>query len=171
MPKRTFWLTAGLAVGAGSSLWFERRVRRAVDEAAARLRPDALAMELGRSARGAAEVASARVHQAVAIGRDQMRRTEQDLWAHLAADGRRQGDGPRDDGGGSGPVSPSGLVPPSGSGPQRGPEPVGADGSGRSSPRGRTRPVSRRRVGGGLLGRRDGRRRAPGRAAPPVPAS
>ncbi len=88
MPRRTFWLTAGIAVGAGSSLWVERRVRRAIDDAAARLRPDALAMELGRSARGAAEVAAARLQQAVATGRDQMRRTEQDLWTRLVTDGR-----------------------------------------------------------------------------------
>ena len=169
MPKRTFWLTAGLAVGAGSSLWVERRVRRAVEEATARLRPDALAMELGRSARGAAEVASARVQQAVAIGRDQMRRTEQDLRAQLAADGRTQGDGFRDDGG-SGPVSPTGSGPQRGSAPPPASEPVGVAGSGGISPRGRTQPVSRRRVGGGLLGRRDGRRRAPGRVAPSVPA-
>lgn len=141
MPKRTFWLTAGLAVGAGSSLWVERRVRRAVEEAAARLRPDALAMELGRSARGAAEVASARVHQAVAIGRDQMRRTEQDLWAQLAPDGRGERDERRDG--------------------SRGERDERRDGS-RDGSRGE-------RPDGHRDGRRGERRRTPGRLAPPVP--
>jgi hypothetical protein len=42
MPKRTFWLVTGVAIGAGSTLWAERKVRRAVQEAAARLQPDAL---------------------------------------------------------------------------------------------------------------------------------
>lgn len=75
-------------MGAGSTLWAERRVRRAIDEAAARLRPDALAVELGRSARGVAEAATTRVQQAVAAGRVQKRRTEEDLWSRLVVDGR-----------------------------------------------------------------------------------
>lgn len=156
MPKRTFWLTAGLAVGAGSSLWVERRVRRAVEEATARLRPDALAMELGRSARGAAEVASARVHQAVAIGRDQMRRTEQDLWAQLAPDGRgerdERRDGSRDESRGERDERRDGSRDGS-----RGERDEGLDGS-----RGE-------RPDGHRDGRRGERRRTPGRLAPPVP--
>ena len=68
MPKRTFWLITGAAVGAGSSLWVERRVRRTVQEAAARLQPDALVAEVGRSARQAAEVAGARMRDAVSVG-------------------------------------------------------------------------------------------------------
>ena len=51
VPKRTFWLVAGAAIGAGSTLWAERKVRRTVQEAAARLQPDALVVEVGRSAR------------------------------------------------------------------------------------------------------------------------
>ena len=30
MPKRTFWLVTGAMVGAGSTLWAERRIRTAV---------------------------------------------------------------------------------------------------------------------------------------------
>ena len=87
MPKRTFWLITGAAVGAGSSLWVERRVRRTVHEAAARLQPDALVAEVGRSARMAAEAAGDRFRDAVAAGRDEMHQHEEQLWADLAARG------------------------------------------------------------------------------------
>jgi len=87
VPKRTFWLITGAAVGAGSSLWVERRVRRTVQEAAARLQPDALVAEVGRSAKQAAGLAGDRMRDAVAVGRDEMRLHEQQLWEELAARG------------------------------------------------------------------------------------
>ncbi len=87
MPKRTFWLVTGAALGAGSSLWAERRVRRTVQQAAARLQPDALVVEVGRSARQVAESAADRVRDAVSSGRDEMQRREEELWAQLAAPG------------------------------------------------------------------------------------
>ncbi len=87
MPKRTFWLVTGAAVGAGSSLWAERKVRRSVQQAAARLQPDALVAEVGRSARQAAGSAGGRVREAVSTGRDEMQRREEELWAELAAQG------------------------------------------------------------------------------------
>jgi hypothetical protein len=87
VPKRTFWLITGAAVGAGSSLWVERRVRRTVQEAAARLQPDALVAEVGRSAWQAAEVAGVRMRDAVSVGRDEMRLHEERLWEDLAARG------------------------------------------------------------------------------------
>lgn len=87
MPKRTFWLVTGAAIGAGSSLWAERRVRRTVQQAAARLQPDALVVEVGRSARQAAGSAGDRVRDAVVSGRDEMQRREEELWAELAAEG------------------------------------------------------------------------------------
>ena len=87
MPKRIFWLTAGAAIGAGSSLWAERRVRRSLQQAAARLQPDALVVEVGRSARQVAGTAGDRVRQAVSSGRDEMLRREEQLWADLAAQG------------------------------------------------------------------------------------
>ncbi len=84
MPKRTFWLVTGVAVGAGSSLWVERTVRRQVREAAARLAPDALVVEVGRSARSVANGAGGRVRDAIASGRGEMLRREEELWAELA---------------------------------------------------------------------------------------
>jgi hypothetical protein len=95
MPKRTFWLTAGVALGAGSTLWAERRVRRTIEETAAKLAPDALVAEVGRTARHVAESTSNRFRDAYFAGRDQMLRREEELWSDLSnrgiplpADGR-----------------------------------------------------------------------------------
>ncbi len=87
MPKRTFWLVTGVAMGAGTSLWAERRLRRSVQQAAARLQPDALVAEMGRSARQAAENTGDRVKEALFSGREEMRRREDEIWAELAARG------------------------------------------------------------------------------------
>jgi hypothetical protein len=90
MPKRTFWLATGVVIGAGSSLWAERKVRRSVQQAAARLQPDAVVMEVGRSARQVAGTAGSRVRDAVSTGRDEMLRREEELWAGLASQGVEQ---------------------------------------------------------------------------------
>ncbi len=87
MPKRTFWLVTGAAMGAGTSLWAERRIRRSVQQAAARLQPEALVAEVGRSARQAAESTGERLKEALSSGRDEMRRREDEIWAELAAQG------------------------------------------------------------------------------------
>src|SRR5580693_7980025 len=87
MPKRTMWLVTGVALGAGSSLWVERRVRRTVQQAAAKLQPDALVLEVGRSARQVAGSAGNRVRDALSSGRDEMERHEEELWAELAQRG------------------------------------------------------------------------------------
>lgn len=84
MPKRSFWLAVGVALGATSTLWAEQKVRRTIQGAAARLQPDALVMEVGRSARQAAGSAGGRVREAVSSGREEMKRREQELWAELA---------------------------------------------------------------------------------------
>jgi len=84
IPKRPFWLATGAAIGAGSSLWIERRVRRTVQEAGRRLQPDALAVEIGRSAKQIAESTSERVRGAVSVGRDEMRQHEEQLWRDLS---------------------------------------------------------------------------------------
>lgn len=78
------WLVTGVAIGAGSSLWVERRVRRTVQQAAAKLQPDALVLEVGRSARQVAGSAGHRVRDAFSSGRDEMARHEEELWAGLA---------------------------------------------------------------------------------------
>ena len=98
MPKRTFWLATGVAVGAGSTLWAERKVRRTWQQAAARLQPDAIVVEVGRSARQVAVGAGDRVRDAVSSGREEMQRREEELWAELAAQG-------------TGPEPPSTLPP------------------------------------------------------------
>jgi hypothetical protein len=78
------WLVTGVAIGAGSSLWVERRVRRTVQQAAAKLQPDALVLEVSRSARQVAGNAGSRVRDAFSSGRDEMERHEEELWAELA---------------------------------------------------------------------------------------
>ncbi len=87
MPKRTFWLMTGMAVGAGSTLWAERKVRQTWQQTTARLQPDAIVVEVGRSARQVAGSAGDRVRDAVSSGRDEMLRREEELWAELAAPG------------------------------------------------------------------------------------
>jgi hypothetical protein len=87
MPRRTVWLVAGVAIGAGSSLWMEHKVRRTLNEAAARLQPDALLAEAGRSARDAATGAGDRVRDAFSTGRSEMQRREEQLWEELARRG------------------------------------------------------------------------------------
>ena len=87
MPKRTFWLVTGAALGAGSSLWAERRVRRTLQQAAARLQPDALVVEVGRSARQVAGGAGDRLRDALSSGREEMMRREEELWSDLATQG------------------------------------------------------------------------------------
>jgi hypothetical protein len=95
VPKRTFWLVTGVALGAGSSVWAERRVRRTLQEAAARLEPDALVMTAGRQARQAASragrgarrgavAAGGRFREAVVVGRGAMQRREEELWTDLS---------------------------------------------------------------------------------------
>ena len=83
MPRRTIWLAAGALVGAGSSLYAERKVRRTLEQAAGRLRPDALVVQAGSSARQAASATGGRLREAVASGRVAMVRREQELWASL----------------------------------------------------------------------------------------
>jgi hypothetical protein len=85
MPKRTFWLMTGVAVGAGSTLWAERKVRQTWQQTTARLQPDAIVIEVGRSARQVAGSAGDRVRDAVSSGRGEMLRREEELWAELAA--------------------------------------------------------------------------------------
>jgi hypothetical protein len=84
MPKRTIWLTAGVALGAGSTLWAERRVRRAIEQAAAKLAPDALVAEVGRTARHVAESTGDRFRHAYSEGRNEMQLREEQLWSDLA---------------------------------------------------------------------------------------
>ncbi|HEY4929081.1 MAG TPA: hypothetical protein VIH95_08005 [Acidimicrobiales bacterium] len=87
MARRSVWLVTGLVAGAASSLYAERKLRRTVEAASARLQPDALAAEVGRSARQAVASTGDRLRDAVAQGREEKRRRELELWAELHPDG------------------------------------------------------------------------------------
>ncbi|HEX7459492.1 MAG TPA: hypothetical protein VF279_02610 [Acidimicrobiales bacterium] len=83
MARRTVWLVTGVVAGATSSLYAERKLRRTVEAASARLQPDALAAEVGRTARHAVSSTGDRVRDAVSSGRQEKRRREAELWADL----------------------------------------------------------------------------------------
>ena len=83
MARRSVWLVTGVVAGAASSLYAERKLRRTVEAASARLQPDALVAEVGRSARQVATGAGGRVRGAVASGREEKRRREVELWSEL----------------------------------------------------------------------------------------
>ena len=87
MARRTVWLLTGAVAGAASSLYAERKLRRTLEAAAARLQPDALVTEVGRTARQAARSTGGRVRDALATGRTEMQRREDQLWADLAGSG------------------------------------------------------------------------------------
>ena len=87
MARRTVWLVTGAVAGAASSLYAERKLRRTIEAASARLQPDALVTEVGRTARQAARSTGGRVRDALATGRSAMQKREDELWADLAADG------------------------------------------------------------------------------------
>lgn len=87
MARRSVWLVTGVVAGAASSLYAERKLRRTVEAASARLQPDALAAEVGRSARQAVASTSDRLRDAVASGREEKRRREGELWAELHREG------------------------------------------------------------------------------------
>jgi gas vesicle protein len=73
----------GVVAGAVSSLYAERKLRRTVEVASARLQPDALVAGVGRSARQMVTSTGSRVRGAVASGREEMQRREVELWSEL----------------------------------------------------------------------------------------
>jgi hypothetical protein len=81
------WLVTGVVAGAASSLYAERKLRRTVEAASARLAPDALAAEVGRTARQAVATTGGRLRDAVSSGREEKRRREVELWSELGASG------------------------------------------------------------------------------------
>ena len=90
MARRTVWLVTGIVTGAASSLYAERKLRRTLEVAQARLQPDELVVEVGRTARQAASSTGGRVREAVATARLEKRRREDELWSVFATapDGR-----------------------------------------------------------------------------------
>ena len=146
MARRSVWLVTGVVAGAASSLYAERKLRRTLEAASARLQPDALVSEVGRSARQAARSTGGRVREAMATGRREMQRREEELWAGLATgtgDATPGADAPGDATAAPGvPGSVESAVPPaesSGTGPVE--APVVAAGHPR---RGRSRRSARR---------------------------
>jgi len=85
MARRSVWLVTGVVAGAASSLYAERKLRRTLEAASARLQPDSLVSGVGRTARQAAASTTGRVRDAVASGRSEMQRREEEIWAGLAA--------------------------------------------------------------------------------------
>jgi hypothetical protein len=75
MFKRIFWLSTGVALGMGSSLWVMRAVRQRISQYA----PDRLADNVTTAARGARED----LRSALIEGREAMRRRESELRAEL----------------------------------------------------------------------------------------
>jgi hypothetical protein len=107
VARRSIWLVTGVVAGAASSLYAERKFRRTVEAASARLQPDALVAGVGRSARQAATSTGGRVRSAVASGREEKRRREIELWSELdlTVDGAVDGAGADD------ALLPSAVVP------------------------------------------------------------
>ncbi len=87
MARRTVWLVTGVVAGAASSLYAERKLKRTLEAASARLQPETLVTEVGRTARQAARSTGGRVRDALATGRSEMQRREEELWTDLATSG------------------------------------------------------------------------------------
>lgn len=83
MIRRPLWLAAGVALGAGGTLWTRRRLERL----ARRFERGTVAADLAsladRSAHGAVE----RMRDALDAGRDAARRREDHLWRELGHNG------------------------------------------------------------------------------------
>lgn len=75
MPKRVFWLTVGLSVGAGGTEWARRKARRL----RRRFSPPRLASDMA----GALRNAGRGVSEAITEGREAMRQREAELRARL----------------------------------------------------------------------------------------
>jgi hypothetical protein len=75
MFKRLFWLTVGMAIGFGTSFWVYRTVRQTL----ARYTPERLADDVSAAVRGLRDD----LREALAEGREAMRRAEADLRAEL----------------------------------------------------------------------------------------
>ncbi len=80
MIRRPLWLAAGVAMGVGGTLWAEQRVRRQVRRLGDAVAPTAVASAV----RGAATGTGERVRSAVAVGRQERRRREDELWQDLS---------------------------------------------------------------------------------------
>ena len=69
------WLATGVVVGVGGTLWTQQRVRKAIEQAQARLSPEHVVRGAARSAQGI----PARVRAANAAAAEERRRREREL--------------------------------------------------------------------------------------------
>lgn len=81
MFKRVFWLSVGVVVGWGGSLWLQRRMRRAIE----RYMPERLAVDVSNKARSF----GADLRDAAREGRAAMR--AQERWLRDDVDTERPG--------------------------------------------------------------------------------
>lgn len=81
MVKRPMWLAAGLVIGAGGTLWAERRVRAGARRLMDRLSPE----HVTAGSWGTARKLGGRVREAVDAGRAERGRREEELWQELGA--------------------------------------------------------------------------------------
>ncbi len=79
MIRRAFWLSSGLVVGAGATVWAQRRVQ----SVARRLQPRQLAAGTAEGAGRSARRAAGHLRSAVDAGRHQARRREDELRRQL----------------------------------------------------------------------------------------
>jgi hypothetical protein len=81
--RRPLWLAAGVALGAGGTLWTRRRLERL----SRRLQRGTVAADLASLADRSAHGAVDRLRDAVDAGRDAARRREDRLWHELGGNG------------------------------------------------------------------------------------
>lgn len=77
MFKRVFWLSTGVAVGAGGAFWAKRKVEETVEQ----YLPEQVAVRAAATAKGLGTT----VRAAAAEGREAMRATEAELRARVDA--------------------------------------------------------------------------------------
>jgi len=83
--RRGSWLVAGMAVGAGGTLWARRRI----EELSKRMRSKEAAADLARLAGRGARAGASRFHGALSDGRRSARVEEERLWQELELRARR----------------------------------------------------------------------------------
>jgi hypothetical protein len=79
--RRPLWLAAGAALGAGGTLWAQRRLERL----ARRVRRASVAGELASAVDRSRRQTAGRVRDAIATGRSDARQREDELWRDLSA--------------------------------------------------------------------------------------
>lgn len=84
--KRTFWAATGFTLGVGSSLYVQKRLRRAVERYTAEQVRQGVA-DAGRRAAARTRELIADLREAAQEGSEAMRRAEQDLRSEFVADG------------------------------------------------------------------------------------